>query len=164
MNRLLAVYKFELKRILTPGRSMWWFLVVAFPVSITLLMQNFVTPPRGASQQDIDTVFTIALYFLGPSIGCMLGALLTAAPSVASELEQHSWIYLATRPNGLFHLVIGKFLVAVTWTGSAAMIGIVLSLPFSRIAGWWVAGVALLLIAFLSSLGYSALYIMIRTP
>jgi len=163
MNKLLAVYRFEMKRILTPGRSLWWLLVVAFPVSITILMESFIPAPQGADPQDIDTAFTIALYFLGPSIACMLGALLTAAPSVASELEQHSWIYFATRPNGLFHLVMGKFFVAVTWTASASLLGVALSLPISRIQSTGEAGIALLLVALLSSVGYSALYIMIGT-
>lgn len=163
MKSLLAVFRFEFHRILTPGRTVWWFLVAAFPVVITLLMKTHLQPPKTATQQDIDTVFTIALYFLAPSVACMLGALLTAAPSVASELEQHSWIYLATRPNGLFHLVIGKYLVAVVWATTSTVTGLILSLPFSRIESVSEAGPALVAISVLSALGYSSLYIMIGT-
>ncbi|MEQ9406918.1 MAG: hypothetical protein RIK87_04295 [Fuerstiella sp.] len=163
MNSLIAVCRFELRRVLTPGRAVWWALVVAFPVVITLLMRQYVKPPPQVTQQDIDTVYTIALYFLAPSVACMLGALLMAAPAVASELEQHSWVYIATRPNGLFHLILGKFLVAVLWSGSATITGIVLSLPFSRIASFGEAGIALLGLAVLSAFSYSALYMMIGT-
>ena len=116
MNSLIAIYKFELKRILTPGRSFWWLIVAAFPVVITAMMTQYMNFSRsGLAPDEIGFFFTIAIYFLAPSIACMLGVLLTAAPTVATELEQHSWIYLATRPNGLFYLLVGKYLVAVTW-------------------------------------------------
>ena len=32
MNSLLAVFRFELRRILTPGRAIWWLLVAGFPM------------------------------------------------------------------------------------------------------------------------------------
>ena len=86
-----------------------------------------------------DAILTIVIYYLAPGIACMLGALLTASPAVASELEQHSWIYFATRPNGLFHLVIGKYLVAFVWAAT------------------------LTIITLLSAMSYSALYMMIGT-
>ncbi len=163
MNSLLAIYKFELKRILTPGRAFWWLVVAAFPVAITFLMSTYLVPPRQAPPEQIGTVFTIALYFLAPSVACMLGVLLTAAPTVATELEQHSWVYLATRPNGLFHLLIGKYLVAVTWASSATILGVLVSIPISRIYFKWEAAVALTGLSVLSALAYAALYMIIGT-
>lgn len=129
MNSIMAVFFFELKRIMTPGRAFWWGVVAAFPVVIMLLMKNYAEFPSGEDEarQAISTVFTIVLYFVAPTISCMLGALLTAAPAVASELEQHSWVYLAVRPNGLFHLVIGKYLVAVVWAASATVVGVTIA-------------------------------------
>jgi ABC-type transport system involved in multi-copper enzyme maturation permease subunit len=126
MNSIMAVFRFELKRIMTPGRAFWWIVVAGFPVFIMLLMTNYIQlPPRaGITQQNVSTMFTIALYFVAPAISCMLGALLIAAPAVASELEQHSWVYLAVRPNGLFHLILGKYLVAVFWAASATVVGV----------------------------------------
>ncbi|MEZ6124859.1 MAG: hypothetical protein R3C49_17060 [Planctomycetaceae bacterium] len=181
MNSLLAVFTFELRRLLTPGRAFWWVLVAMFPPAIVLLMQNYGTvadveqwqrilrdvhgrsfSPEEAQQQ-IDTVLTIAIYFLAPSIACMLGSLLTAAPSVASELEQHSWIYFATRPNGLFHLVVGKFLVATFWAGSAALLGTTAAMAVAKISGWKEAFLALTMVTCLSSAAYSALYMMVGT-
>lgn len=256
MNGLLAICRFELKRILTPGRAVWWILVAAFPAIITLLMsqnpqlrvrelsaeeerfreewqsswradqvnyqrqralaQELIQlqrqiareqrgvlrnqdgdtekleriqtllqerqlefeelqrlrpgrrgrrgpPPRAMTQQNVDTIYTIAIYFLGPSIACMLGALLTAAPSVASELEQHSWIYLATRPHGLFHLVVGKYIVAVLWSASATVVGVLAAVFVSGIDAIGESGCALVGLAVLSAGCYSALYIMIGT-
>ncbi|HIF01371.1 MAG TPA: hypothetical protein EYG03_02350 [Planctomycetes bacterium] len=133
MNSLMAIFRFELNRILTPGRVFWWVVVAAFPVVIMLLMMNYLQPPRGATQENINTFFTIALYFVAPTVSCMLGALLIAAPAVASELEQHSWTYLAVRPNGLFHLVLGKYLVAVVWAASATIVGVTVAVAVAGI-------------------------------
>jgi len=181
MRSLLAMFRYEWKRLLTPGRMFWWFAVTVFPVAIILLMQTYGPiadvdqwkrilssmenrPVDDAeAQQHVDTLLTICLYFLAPSIACMLGSLLTAAPAVASELEQHSWIYLATRPNGLFHLIIGKYLVAVMWAATAAWAGILLALPLAHIHGKFEAGWTLLVIALLSAMAYSALFLMIGT-
>ncbi|MCP4783110.1 MAG: hypothetical protein GY878_06130 [Fuerstiella sp.] len=126
MNSLLAIVWFELKRIMTPGRAFWWVVVAAFSVVIMLLMTNYLNfPPQArVEQQNVNTLFTIALYYVAPTVSCMLGALLIAAPAVASELEQHSWIYLAVRPNGLFYLILGKYLVAVVWAASATIVGV----------------------------------------
>ena len=157
---LLAIIRFEIKRVTTPGRAFWWVFVAIFPIVIACLLRYVVEPqvreniqnavihqqmtieqnqnqnqnqqiivpatsgdqsgmgqlPPGAQFQpgqaqpmaapppigsNRDQLYTVALYLLGPSIACMLGALLIAAPAIASELEQHSWIYLATRPNGV---------------------------------------------------------------
>ena len=163
MNSLLAIYKFELKRIMTPGRAFWWLIVAAFPVVIIAMMTKYLTPHSHVSEEHIGFIFTIALYFLAPSIACMLGVLLTAAPTVATELEQHSWVYLATRPNGLFHLIFGKYLVAVTWSSSATILGIVIAVPLSRIQAKWDAVWILSTITVLSAFAYAALYMMIGT-
>ncbi len=169
MNSLLAIFKFEFKRILTPGRAFWWMVVAAFPVVITLLMSNYLMPRRPSipqqhvSAEEIGMIFTVALYLLGPSIACMLGVLLTAAPTVATELEQHSWVYLATRPNGLFHLLMGKYLVAVVWSASATITGVIISIPVSQIVYKWEAVFALSGLTVLSAFAYAALYMMIGT-
>lgn len=163
MNSLLAIYRFELKRILTPGRAFWWLIVAAFPVVITLMMTRYLRFPRSAPPDEVGFVFTIAIYFLAPSIACMLGVLLTAAPTVATELEQHSWIYLATRPNGLFFLLLGKYLVAVTWAASATILGICVAVPLSRVFFKIDTMIALSSLALCSALAYAALYMMIGT-
>lgn len=186
MNSLMAMFRFEWKRLMTPGRSFWWLVVAAFPVLILILIQEFspitdvsewqrilshtrgsrhrpVTIDEATALQQIDTVLTIALYFLAPSIACMLGSLLTAAPSVASELEQHSFTYIATRPNGLFHLVMGKYLVAFLWSATATTAGLSVALYLAKITGKEEATWALMGVSLLSAMAYSALFMMIGT-
>lgn len=181
MNSLMAMCGFEWKRLRTPGRLFWWLVVAAFPVCIILLMQELGEITNVArwqeilrhavvrdvsaeeAQQHIDTLLTVALYFLAPSISCMLGCLLTAAPSVASELEQHSWTYLATRPNGLFHLVLGKYLVAFLWSATSTVTGLCIALHVAQIAGKTEATLALVGVSVLAAMSYSALFLMIGT-
>ena len=110
-----------------------------------------------------DAILTIVIYYLAPGIACMLGALLTASPAVASELEQHSWIYFATRPNGLFHLVIGKYLVAFVWAASSTLIGLWMAIAIAEIDDKWNVLTTLTTISLFSAMSYSALYIMIGT-
>lgn len=177
MNSLSAMFFFELKRLVTPARSFWWLCIAAFPVCIILLLQTvgdvtldniqrefsrrFSDP--GDARLRLDAMLTVVLYYLAPAIACMLGALLTASPAVASELEQHSWIYFATRPNGLFHLVMGKYLVAVVWAGSSTLVGLWLALAVADIQGKFHAGLVLSGVTCLSAISYSALYLMIGT-
>lgn len=180
MNSLLAMFGFELKRMMTPARSFWWLCVAAFPVCIVLLLHTFgdfrdieSMQRQMASSRQIgsmeearlatDAILTIVIYYLAPGIACMLGALLTASPAVASELEQHSWIYFATRPNGLFHLVIGKYLVAFVWAASSTLLGLWLAIAIAGIHDKWNAIVTLTIITLLSAMSYSALYMMIGT-
>ena len=180
MNSLLAMFGFELKRLMTPARFFWWACVAAFPVCIVLLLHTFgdfgdVESMRrnmasqrhvGSQEQAIllsDTILTIVIYYLAPGIACMLGALLTASPAVASELEQHSWIYFATRPNGLFHLIVGKYLVALVWAVSSTLLGLWISIAIAAIDNKWHVFVTLTQITILSAMAYSALYMMIGT-
>lgn len=163
MNSWLAIYRFELKRVFSSGRMFWWFVVAAFPPTVIFLLSRFGDIPKQATPEQLNLVFTAVLYFLAPSVSCMLGALLMSAPAIANELEQHSWVYLATRPNGLFHLVLGKYSVSVTWAGSATIVGVIVS----AFVGPYTAPLATIwqmsLLAFLSAMAYSALYLMIGT-
>lgn len=180
MNSLLAMFGFELKRLMTPARLFWWVCVAAFPVCIVLLLHTFgdfrdVDSMRRqmASSRQInsieeatlvtDAILTIVIYYLAPGIACMLGALLTASPAVASELEQHSWIYFATRPNGLFHLVVGKYLVAFVWAATSTLTGLWISIAIADINDKWNVLATLTMITLLSAMSYSALYMMIGT-
>ena len=54
MNSLLAVFRFELRRILTPGRAIWWLLVAGFPILITILMRLYVEPPPASAARQND--------------------------------------------------------------------------------------------------------------
>lgn len=164
MNRLSAIFLFEFNRILTPGRAVWWLVVASFPVAITLLLQiSLRNRPPNAPVDVIHNIYTFALYFMAASVSCMLGALLTAAPAVATELEQHSWVYFATRPNGLRHLVLGKYLVAVVFASTATISGLTVAIPLSEVTDKPQVWAALAAISVLSSAAYSAMYLLIGT-
>ena len=55
MNSIMAVFFFELKRIMTRGRAFWWGVVATFPVAIMLLMKKYVDfgPQEAATPQSI---------------------------------------------------------------------------------------------------------------
>ncbi|MFN9719418.1 MAG: ABC transporter permease subunit [Planctomycetota bacterium] len=108
-----------------------------------------------------DGLWSVFLYVMIPCLSSALGVLLTAGPAVASELEQRSWVYLATRPNGIVWLLLGKFLVAFTWGYSSAMIALTGAIAFvsvsSRFAVWW----PMALLSGLSCLAYSGAFLLV---
>lgn len=120
MNPLLAMCSWELKRTLTAGRIGWWAALTAFPSAIVLLVRCQGEFGEQMTQAQVDSVWSIVSYMLIPCVCCGMGVFLNAAPAIASELEQRSWIYLATRPRGILWLMLGKYLVAVVWTFSSA--------------------------------------------
>jgi len=87
--------------------------------------------------------------------------LLSAGPAIATELEQRSWVYLATRTNGIFWLLLGKYLVAVAWATTAAVAGLTIAVLFAgqdTIIRIWL-GMAGLCV--LSSMTYAAIFMLI---
>lgn len=162
MNQLRAVFFYEWKRTLTAGRLSWWAVLTAFPVLITMLIlaeSNF--REEGMSSAQIEGTWSLLLYMLIPCVCCSLGVFLNAAPAIASELEQRSWVYLATRPQGILWLLTGKYLVAVVWASTSAIASVSLAVPLigadnpGRI--WW----SITRLSLLSSTAYAALYLMI---
>lgn len=161
MNSLRAVFVYEWKRSLTAGRIAWWFTMAAFPVLITVLIR---TLGDFEHQNDIATqksVWSVTLYAMIPGVCVALGVLLTAAPAVASELEQRSWVYLATRPNGIFWLLLGKYLVSITWGTTAAWLGTVFSVGMCGMDEQLRMLSSLMALSLLSAVSYSAVYMLV---
>ena len=105
-------------------------------------------PLSDPTDPDVDThqFWSWAIYILVPCITCAMGVLLSAGPSIATELEQRSWAYVATRPNGIFWLMLGKYAVALAWATSAAVAGLSISVLFSMqptVGRIWISCVAL---------------------
>ena len=161
MNSLRAVFVYEWKRSLTVGRIAWWFAMAAFPVLMTILIR---TLGDFENQNDIaaqKSIWSVTLYALIPGVCVALSVLLTAAPAIASELEQRSWAYLATRPNGIFWLLLGKFLVSVTWGTTAAWLGTVCSVGVCGMDEQLRMLVSLSALSLLSAIAYSAVYLLV---
>ena len=122
-------------------------------------------PLSDPTDPDVDThqFWAWAIYVLVPCITCAMGVLLSAGPSIATELEQRSWAYMATRPNGIFWLMLGKYAVALGWATSAAVAGLSISVLFSMqpTAGRiWISCIAL---SALSAMSYAAVFMLIGT-
>jgi len=161
VNSLRAVFVYEWKRSLTVGRIAWWFAMAAFPVLMTILIR---TLGDFENQNDIaaqKSIWSVTLYALIPGVCVALSVLLTAAPAIASELEQRSWAYLATRPNGIFWLLLGKFLVSVTWGTTAAWLGTVCSVGVCGMDEQLRMLVSLSALSLLSAIAYSAVYLLV---
>lgn len=161
MNELLATVRFEFSRVMTAGRIAWWFVLAGFPILIAGLIRAF--PMAYESEADVHLVWSVAIYLLVPCITCAMGVLLSAGPAIASELEQRSWVYLATRPNGVFWLLMGKYFVAIVWATSAAIVGLTFAVLFTgqeTIVRIWLGTAALCV---LSSMSYASVFLLVGT-
>lgn len=135
--------------------------MAAFPVVIVAILRLNDRFEEGIPVTSLDEFWSLWLYALIPCVCCALSVLLTAAPAVATELEQRSWVYMATRPNGIFWLLLGKYLVAVTWGVTAAWAGIAGSIMLARVLSPVQIGLALAALSLLSAISYSAVYLLI---
>jgi len=161
VNSLRAVFVYEWKRSLTAGRIAWWFAMAAFPVLITILIRTLGDFENHNDIAARKSVWSVIFYVLIPGVCVALSVLLTAAPAVASELEQRSWAYLATRPNGIFWLLVGKFLVSVTWATTAAWVGTIFSVGACGMDEQFRMIMSLSALSLLSATAYSAVYLLV---
>lgn len=161
MNALRAVFLHEWKRSVTAGRVAWWCVMAVFPAVLTAMIRSIPDFERHIRYTDRDAFWSPILYVLIPCVCSALSVLLTAAPAVAAELEQRTWVYLATRPNGIFWLLIGKYLVAATWGFTAAIAGTTGALFLSNATSVTQIWSAMSALSFLSCTSYAALFLLI---
>lgn len=154
---MLAVFRFEWKRSLTLPRIVWWILLAAFPPVLFGLIGIYVGLPLSPEPAEI------FVYILCPGVVCMLGTFLWAAPWLSAELEGRSWVYLTSRPHGAVSVLLGKYLLAVTWALPAGLISSTLSalimVESDRFRLVWVMGVLVML----SCLAYAAVFVLLGT-
>lgn len=152
---IFAVFRFEWKRSLTIARIAWWFALAAFVPALVLLIQLTVS-------EEVEDEFWIGfLYAMIPCVVCMMGVFLWATPAVATELESRSWTYLAVRPQGPAAIVIGKFLVAISWTVLAAWLGLTVAILLIRPEYSVRIGSVLAILSLLSCISYAGIYSLI---
>lgn len=152
-----TVFFFEWRRSLTRPRFAWWVVLTCFPVCIVGLIR--LAPGRPPSRE----LWTLFLFALIPMLVTMLGAFLWATPAISAELERRSWIYLAVRPNGGVAVLLGKYLAAVTWVTSAALIGLALALAVADTGDTRRIGFTIARLALLACPAYAAVYSLIGT-
>ncbi len=109
LQRIPAVFLFEWRRALTIPRLAWMVALMAFPPTLLLMI-------RTAARSDPPwEVAAILVFVLSPCVACMMSVFLWATPVLSAELEGRSWVYLAVRPYGPVAVLLGKYLVSVSW-------------------------------------------------
>lgn len=155
LQRIPAVFWFEWRRALTIPRLAWMVALMAFPPGLLLLISS------AARREPPIEVAAILIYALSPCVACMMSVFLWATPVLSAELEGRSWVYLAMRPYGPVAVLLGKYLVAISW---AIPVGLI-----SATAGSFIIGrdqvVQLITVecglATLSCLAYAAVFLLI---
>ena len=131
LGNIGAVFLFEWKTALTVPRMACWAVLALFPVFIVTLIR--ISPAPDPSRE----TWAVILFALVPMLISMLGTFLWTTSVVSSELERKSWVYLAVRPNGSTAVLLGKYLAAVTWVISAALLGLTVSVLIAQIDDMW---------------------------
>ena len=109
LKRIPAVFWFEWRRALTIPRLAWMVALMAFPPALLLLISS------AARREPPIEIASILVYVLSPCVACMMSVFLWATPVLSAELEGRSWVYLAMRPYGPAAVLLGKYLVAISW-------------------------------------------------
>ena len=128
---------------------------MVFPPLLLALVRS--TAP---SDPPVDAA-AILVFALSPCVACMMSVFLWATPALAAELEGRSWVYLAVRPHGPMSVLLGKYLVAVSWSIPVGLVSAtlgVLALGTAQVLRLVVVECAL---AVLSCTSYSALFLLI---
>ncbi len=151
---IVAVFRFEWRRSLEGFRIAAWFVLALFTPALILLVQSRQNSNTG------DFVIGSVIFLLVVEVTCLLGLLLWGAPLIQSELESHSWIYIAVRPRGRVHLLLGKYANAVVWVFLACLAAITLTAKIAWMIDTVQFWMVIVVLSFLSSLAYGALYVL----
>ena len=155
LQRIPAVFFFEWRRALTFPRLAWMVALMAFPPVLLMMIQM-----AARSDPPIE-VAAILVYVLSPCVACMMSVFLWATPVLSAELEGRSWVYLAVRPYGPVAVLLGKYLVSISW---AVPVGLVSASLGAFIIGHEHKGHLIAVecgLATLSCLAYSAVFLLI---
>jgi ABC-type transport system involved in multi-copper enzyme maturation permease subunit len=158
LSSVLAVFLFEWRRAFTAARMMWWLVLALFPAMIVGMIRLALRDEEIPREPWI-----VMLFMLVPMLVSMLGTFLWATPVVSAELERKSWVYLAVRPHGKVNVLIGKYLVALTWALSAALAGLFVAVAIMPYGDSPRIGLTIGFITLLSCPAYAAVYLLLGT-
>lgn len=162
MHQVLAVWSYELSRSMTLQRLALAGVLALFPP----VMLGLVTYYSRISHEapPIGVFFPFVLLFL-VGIVCLLALLLWASTNVYSELEEKTWIYIASRPAGRIAMICGKYLAAASCAYAVCVVAITLCVAIGARHGVFADAVhswlTLLLIFGLATLAYGAVFSLI---
>ncbi|TVQ00430.1 MAG: hypothetical protein EA381_07480 [Planctomycetaceae bacterium] len=155
LGRVPAVFAFEWRRALTFPRLAWLVALAALPPVLLGVVRS-----AAGSDPPLE-IAAILVYVLAPCLACMMSVFLGAAPAISAELEGRSWVYLAVRPHGPLAVLLGKYLVAVSWALPVGLIGAIGgSLVLMREVSWRLITVQCGLVV-LSCVAYAAAFLLI---
>ncbi len=151
LTRVPAVFLFEWRRVLTFYRIAGMALLALFPPLLLMLIR--MSAPRPVPFE----IASVILFALSPCVACMMTVFLIASPP--SPLSWRGGVgLLAVRPHGPLSVLIGKYLVAVSWgltvgVVSATLGAIAIGAPeaIRLISVQW-------LLVVLSSIGYASAF------
>lgn len=155
IQRIPAVFFFEWRRALTVPRLAWMVALMAFPPLLLALVRS-----TAGSKPPLE-VAAILVYVLSPCVACMMSVFLWATPALSSELEGRSWVYLAVRPHGPLSVLLGKYLVAVSWSIPVGLVSATLGVAALGIDQPMHMMVVQSALVVLSCVSYSALFLLI---
>jgi ABC-type transport system involved in multi-copper enzyme maturation permease subunit len=158
LSSVAAVFFFEWRRAFSMARMGWWIVLALFPCLIVSMIRFAL---RGEEMPG--EAWTFILFILVPMLVTMLGTFLWATPVVSAELERKSWVYLAVRPQGTTNVLLGKYLVALTWALSAALVGLCAAVAIMPDPDGVRIGGTIARITLLSCPAYAALYLLLGT-
>lgn len=159
---MLAVFSFELRRSITWARIGFWLLLAAFPPLLVGLMRY-----NNPAMNDT-SVWCWVLYGLVPEFTCLAGLWYWMSPSIHSELENRTWVYMAVRPGGRRSVLLGKYLTALVWTISAGWAALFVAMPIAYVSRtgdvpdeFWRGSLVLAVLVVISCVGRGAAFALI---
>lgn len=150
----LAVAQFEGRISMGPGRWALWLVLTGFPITIVALIKALAGDPSPADE----TVAWALLIYVLTQLTAVLGVLLWASPALQVELENRTWIFTASRPYGRRCLILGRYIVAVVWSFSAAGTAVVVCCLIASPEKMLSMMATLLVLTALCCLAFAALY------
>ncbi|MEQ1825781.1 MAG: hypothetical protein ABL921_07530 [Pirellula sp.] len=158
----IGVFRHELMRTLTFGRTLTWMAMAFFPPTlIGIASWQVGARADAANASELYFGYAFLLFLLIPQVLTVLGMLLWATPIVHSELEAQTWVYAVVRPGARRGVLIGKYCVAVLWTFSSACLAVSLAVPVSGIASPFKTWQVLCFLNLISAMSYAALFVTI---
>lgn len=161
LRRILAVCRFELARSWTWRRAIVSLVLALFPPVMLGLITYYARLDGDAEAAEF---FVFVMIFL-VGLVCVLSLLLRASTNVYTELEEKSWIFVATRPLGRVSMILGKYLAAVLSSFAICVVAITLSMAlgeqigaFSDVVHSWLTTLATFGVA---TAAYAAVYSLI---
>jgi ABC-2 type transport system permease protein len=160
MNEFLGALSLELRQILGGRKVLMLAALAAFPLGLVVLMRTAgdMNTDELGEYRHIPAI--VILYLFYAQAFCTLGSLLYGSTMVQVELEQKTWIYIATRPVGRLRLMLAKYSAGALAVTIAATLSYVPAY-FLLLPGYRAAFAPLLAAVVLSALGYMAIFALI---